>query len=55
MWQNWALFYIGLWITLSFIVFGGSAGLNNLVFGVLIVLLSFWSGMKSRKKGPFSS
>jgi uncharacterized membrane protein len=54
MWQNWALFYIGLWVAASAFVFGGGAKLNNLVFGFLIVLLSFWSGLKSRKLGPFS-
>ncbi|MCH7760011.1 SPW repeat protein [candidate division TA06 bacterium] len=54
MWQNWALFYMGLWILASAFVLGGSAKLSNLVFGFLIALLSFWSGMKSRKGGPFS-
>jgi len=53
MWQCWVTFYIGLWILGSSFVFG-EAGLNNLVFGGAVAILSFWAGMAARartKKG----
>lgn len=50
MWQCWVSFYIGLWILGSAFIIGGKASLSNLVFGGLVAVLSFWSGMIARSK-----
>ncbi|MDO9575569.1 MAG: hypothetical protein Q7J55_03485 [bacterium] len=50
MWQCWVIFYIGLWILASGIMYGGSMRYSNIVFGGLIALFSFWVGMKARNR-----
>jgi len=50
MWQCWVMFYIGLWILASGIMYGGSIKFSNIVFGGLIVILSLWAGIKARNR-----
>lgn len=50
MWQCWVSFYIGLWILGSAFVIGGPSKLSNLVFGALVAVLSFWTGMALRRR-----
>jgi len=44
------MFYTGIWILASGILFRGGIGPSNIVFGGLIAVLSFWTGMKARNR-----
>jgi hypothetical protein len=44
------MFYIGIWILASGILFGGSMKVSNIVFGGLVAVFSFWAGMKARNR-----
>lgn len=48
-WQYWALIYIGVWITYSGLVFGKQVKLHNICFGIIIIILAAWAGIKARK------
>ncbi len=50
MWQCWAIFYTSLWIAASGYFFGGDIKLSNIIFGLALAVLSFWAGIKARRR-----
>jgi hypothetical protein len=49
MWQNWALIYIGVWLTYSGLLFGKPVKWHNIFMGIIIIILTAWAGIKARK------
>ncbi len=49
MWQSWVLLYVGLWISYSGFIFGKPVKWHNFCFGIIIIIFSVWTGLKSKK------
>ncbi|RMF93349.1 MAG: hypothetical protein D6736_01910 [Nitrospinota bacterium] len=48
MWQQWTTFVLGLWLIVAPFTFQytGTARWNDVVLGVLIVILAYWGAMQ---------